>query len=1203
MTTVAVLQTDMLLNSAAFRTGMAQAAATANTALGQIQAESKKTAASIDLMSKAAGAFVGFEAVKEGVGALIEAQVQLQQIHFTLISATGSAQQAGDAFAYLQHQAQVLGLNLQPASQAFGQLAASAQASGVPMEQTKKLFEAFGQASSVLHLSSEQSQHALLALTEMMSRGTIQARQLNQQLGFAIPGSAARFKNAVMEAVKGTDLAGKSFMQLEKDGDLVTSRFMPQLIQALQEAGRGWQEAATGLNAQINRLKTSWFDLKTNMSGGLFNDAATSSIGFVASNLNHIATTLTTITALAGAAFVGKKISGAAEGIGSAIQGRRDAQAAAMEELSYAHSLQATALAQREEIAADADLHAQRVIDAQDEIARHQAAILELQDRQDVAAATLRQQEGAATLSANIRAQQVAEVELLKVTQQLAYEDQMAAGALMRRNEAMTLAVAADTKLMAANEALALSSAEVAAANEAQAATGFMATISAGAASAGESLLALAGGPVGIAVAAVAGIGYAFLSAREEAKTLESETNSLAQSTQDVMLQANQMLADYNTIGNSDPLSKLKDSEKSIGATIDANRAKIKAQQDEFAAMAMHSAGVLKIGGIDVGNFTGVGTAVAAYSFFVEKLSGKQHALAENTAKLVQTNLDLQDTYSAENAALVSRYSSAWAHVGDSLHSMKFSVDGLLDVIPRLGREFHDAIKNMAGIDTARASFSAYETQLETQANDVEKRLRQKGMSAAQRMADDHKQALAAAKTGGMIESPDQAATFASALADQQKLDALKKQRSGVDKLGNAYQSLMKTMREKVAADQEEMAGGSKLTDADKNLLKVKQDLLTNLRNLSPQRKQALLDEAQQFVNLTNEVEARRQNAKAMADEAAFRNTLDSMRARQDQGNTRALQGIGHGSQWNAETQALQRINDEYARKADEAQRAYQADLRAGVASGVALDKYNAKLSEVQSHLQAARAAQTQFFTDSTVAQANWKNGLTAALEDVRSTGANVAGQFQSLFTNAFSGMNDALANFVKTGKLNFTSLAQSFISDMLRIELQIAESKVLTAMFGDGTSGSSGFLGTLASFFGGSTTANANGGVYSSPGLSAHSGSVVSSPTMFAFAAGAGLMGEAGPEAIMPLSRGSDGKLGVKAQIGSNEPAAPIVNISIIGAPSQPTMSTSRGADGSINIEAKFEEMLANSMMNRKRGAQAMEHVYGLGRGGQSFG
>jgi hypothetical protein len=42
-------------------------------------------------MSKVAAGFVGFHAVKESVGQLLEAQVKMQAIHYTLLAATGSA--------------------------------------------------------------------------------------------------------------------------------------------------------------------------------------------------------------------------------------------------------------------------------------------------------------------------------------------------------------------------------------------------------------------------------------------------------------------------------------------------------------------------------------------------------------------------------------------------------------------------------------------------------------------------------------------------------------------------------------------------------------------------------------------------------------------------------------------------------------------------------------------------------------------------------------------------------------------------------------------------------------------------------------------------------------------------------------------------------------------------------------------------------
>lgn len=56
--------------------------------------------------------------------------------------------------------------------------------------------------------------------------------------------------------------------------------------------------------------------------------------------------------------------------------------------------------------------------------------------------------------------------------------------------------------------------------------------------------------------------------------------------------------------------------------------------------------------------------------------------------------------------------------------------------------------------------------------------------------------------------------------------------------------------------------------------------------------------------------------------------------------------------------------------------------------------------------------------------------------------------------------------------------------------------------------------------------------------------GGVVSGPTLFPMRGGTGLMGEAGPEAIMPLTRGADGRLGVQASGAGAAPSQIVVNI-----------------------------------------------------------
>src|SRR5690606_6308235 len=100
------------------------------------------------------------------------------------------------------------------------------------------------------------------------------------------------------------------------------------------------------------------------------------------------------------------------------------------------------------------------------------------------------------------------------------------------------------------------------------------------------------------------------------------------------------------------------------------------------------------------------------------------------------------------------------------------------------------------------------------------------------------------------------------------------------------------------------------------------------------------------------------------------------------------------------------------------------------------------------------------------------------------------------------------LAEFVTTGKANFADFAQSVIKEFARMEARILLSKAFEWISGlISPPQAAGATRTI-----GPPSPNANGGVYSSPSLSAYSGTVVNKPTLFAFANGGalGLMGEA---------------------------------------------------------------------------------------------
>ncbi|MBT1754045.1 phage tail tape measure protein [Enterobacter hormaechei subsp. xiangfangensis] len=159
--------------------------------------------------------------------------------------------------------------------------------------------------------------------------------------------------------------------------------------------------------------------------------------------------------------------------------------------------------------------------------------------------------------------------------------------------------------------------------------------------------------------------------------------------------------------------------------------------------------------------------------------------------------------------------------------------------------------------------------------------------------------------------------------------------------------------------------------------------------------------------------------------------------------------------------------------------------------------------------------------------------------------------------TNVLTGLLTNTQTF-KEGMINlFSTLTQSIIQNLVDMAAQaLVTNTILSSIMGVGSSvlggvggSTAGSSGTAIADYGSNFQFNAKGGVYSSSDLSAYSGQVVDNPTLFAFAKGAGVMGEAGPEAIMPLTRAADGSLGVRAVSGgASEGAAPQIFITING-------------------------------------------------------
>lgn len=221
----------------------------------------------------------------------------------------------------------------------------------------------------------------------------------------------------------------------------------------------------------------------------------------------------------------------------------------------------------------------------------------------------------------------------------------------------------------------------------------------------------------------------------------------------------------------------------------------------------------------------------------------------------------------------------------------------------------------------------------------------------------------------------------------------------------------------------------------------------------------------------------------------------------------------------NDNTATIEAIRAGWGKSADEAARLLENARRAAALKdkGATPDDIE-KDRKSREALEKAQQGYGESVTD------KMSSGAKTALEQFSKQATDYTNLTKQAVTAGLDTMVDGLTNFVMTGKLGFKDLLKSFLAMVVQMTIKWLAFKAIQ--------------GIASSFSGGgaAVVANAKGGAYQSADLSAFSGQIVSKPTLFnfdavpKFAKGAGLMGEAGAEAIMPLKRGADGSLGVRA-------------------------------------------------------------------------
>lgn len=206
----------------------------------------------------------------DAVRGFAELQAQTDKINVGLKFAAGGEAAAGARdLSYLRAEVDRLGLNLTVAANSFVKLSAAARETTLEGKGARDIFTAVSEAATVMHLSSAEAEGALLAISQMISKGTVQSEELRGQLGERLPG-------AFQIAARAVGVTTAELSKMLEQGQVISSDFLPKFAEQLRkELAGSVEEAANSTQAALGRIDTAWTDLKRTVAdSGLGKEAA-----------------------------------------------------------------------------------------------------------------------------------------------------------------------------------------------------------------------------------------------------------------------------------------------------------------------------------------------------------------------------------------------------------------------------------------------------------------------------------------------------------------------------------------------------------------------------------------------------------------------------------------------------------------------------------------------------------------------------------------------------------------------------------------------------------------------------------------------------------------------------------------------------------------------------------------------------------------
>lgn len=181
----------------------------------------------------------------------------------------GDIRKAAEEMGFASQLSKQLGLELVGTSQAYAKLQAAAKGSALEGVATRDIFRAVASAGAVMGLSADEQAGALLAISQMMSKGTVSAEELKGQLGERLPG-------AFQIAARAMGVTTSELQKMLEAGQVMSADFLPKFAAALQASVNGSLPAAeASARAQLQRLENAFTEFKLRIANsGLLDKVA-----------------------------------------------------------------------------------------------------------------------------------------------------------------------------------------------------------------------------------------------------------------------------------------------------------------------------------------------------------------------------------------------------------------------------------------------------------------------------------------------------------------------------------------------------------------------------------------------------------------------------------------------------------------------------------------------------------------------------------------------------------------------------------------------------------------------------------------------------------------------------------------------------------------------------------------------------------------